>query len=120
MKIASRFTFDIKFLNSYLKWLCFMQAGLKLYLQLSCHYDNSHNSNTYVPSLLKLFPHSRLSQAKETFKPRLPREHTNVCGSEFPDGIFPRPQSEITRSLEKRARREALNYSVVSYTIGDF
>ena len=54
--------------------------------------------------------------ARETFKPRLPPEPTHVCRSDFPEGICGKPQNIIIRSLEKRAKRESLNYSTVSFT----
>ena len=53
----------------------------------------------------------RLSQNKGLFKPRLPAEVARMCWSDFPDGICPRPSSELRRNLEQRAQREALNYS---------
>ncbi|XP_063676706.1 uncharacterized protein LOC134812989 isoform X2 [Bolinopsis microptera] len=59
----------------------------------------------------------RLSMARETFKPRLPPEPTHVCRSDFPEGICGKPQNIIIRSLEKRAKRESLNYSTTQRKI---
>ena len=53
----------------------------------------------------------RMSQNRGLFKPRLPSDKTKTCLSEFPDGICPRPNSELRKTLELRAHREALNYS---------